>query len=144
MNKNFEPATVEYSQRFSWDGKRFPIRPGEKSKIVYRRKRNIHQNSIHGLKNAMLSKAGIFVNVQKVSVIDEYLIGSPRSPFKYPRRLFLINIISTQEPNFDDLTKKLLEKLWIDYALGNVAIITACPNEPEVLLLLLKMLKYHL
>lgn len=121
---------MNYAQRFSWDGKRHEIRPLEKRKIIYRRKRSVSSKS--ELKNSLLPKDGIFINVQKISVIDEYLVGSPRTPFEFPRRLFMINIMNTQESNFDDLTRKLLEKLWNDYALGNVVIVTLCSNEPEV------------
>lgn len=121
---------MNYAQRFSWDGKRHELRPLEKRKIIYRRKRSVSSKS--ELKNALLPKDEIFINVQKISVIDEYLVGSPRIPFEFPRRLFMINIMNTEESNFDDLTRKLLEKLWNDYALGNVVIVTLCSNKPEV------------
>lgn len=124
---------MQYSRRFSWSGREYQKRPKENSQLVYRRKRNVKADFSFMENHAEVTKAGAFVTVQKISIIDEYLVGSPRSPFKFPRRLIMINILTAEEPNFDDLSKKLLEKLWTDYGIGNVAIITVCSNQPQVL-----------
>lgn len=130
---NYEKGKVKYAAQFSWDGKKFEKRPGENEVLSYRKKRSDEEMfKPQKSKGTELSKAGIYIIVQNISIIDQYLVGSARSPFSFPRRLFMINIMVSDEPDFDDLTKKLLEKLWITYAIGNAAIITPCDNKRQV------------
>lgn len=132
---DYEPKTIKYAARFSWDGKQFEKRPGQSRKVVYRRKRS-NDMSPRKPKNSNtsteLSRAGTIVFVSNIITLDKYLTGSPRSPFKFPRGLFMIILLSTNEPDFDELAEKLLEKLWNQYFIGNVAIITPCDRERKV------------
>lgn len=132
---DYEPNTIKYAARFSWDGKQFEKRPGQSHKVVYRRKRSNDMSSRkpkNSNTSTELSRAGTIVFVQNIITMDKYLTGSPRAPFKFPRGLFMIIILSTNEPEFDELAEKLLEKLWNQYFIGNLAIITPCDRERNV------------
>lgn len=68
----------------------------------------------------------------RISIINKYLTGTSRGPFRFPRKIFIIAVTNTSEPHFATTCETVLEKLWHDYGIANVIIITPCHGDPEV------------
>lgn len=133
LNTEFEEPNVTYAETFSWQGEKFKKRPGENSVLVYRKKRSSNSKpSKSWSKQTEKPEAGVFVITSMISFINDYLVGSSRRPFRNPRQNFVIAITNTSEPAFNATCKMVLEKLWKDYGIGNVIIITPCHGDPEV------------
>lgn len=129
---DFEPPFFEYSDIYSWHGEKFRTRPNQHSRASHI---DSLRNTKFDIEPEIKTKAvrhGVFVIAESVAVLDDYLQGSPRNPFRLVRRLVIIVITNTNEPNFDELVRKLLRKLWRDYGMVRVVLITPCNNDPEV------------
>lgn len=143
----YEPPSVSYSEMFSWQGEEFPKRTNQHDEVAAREKRSSKrktksQSVIDKLlmsdfftKATVTPEEGVFVIAENVTIIDDYLYGSPRIPFRGNRRIFAIAITKPEERNFDKRVKKLLKRLWEDYGVADVILITPCNNDPEVNLL---------
>lgn len=137
---DFEPPSVSYSEMFSWQGEQFEKRPNQKSQIAYRRKRSLRvtdyleafSDSNFTSKPTLVPEDGVFVIAESIAVLNEYLVGSPRDPFRVNRRIFIIVITNTTEPEFDKLAKKFLARLWRVYGVADAILITPCNNDKEV------------
>lgn len=128
---------MTYADTFTWQGDRFERRPNQSTKVIYSRRRRRKRETIeynrdwtnHHVDGIDL---GVLVFVEKISIIDEYLIGSPRTPFHFSRQMFVIAITNANEIDFEENAMNVLKKLWIDYGIGNVILITPCNGDPEV------------
>lgn len=138
---DFEPPSVSYSEMFSWKGERFPKRPNQNPRIVYRRKRSLFRmtdlldivpDANLNSKFLLVPEEGVLVIAESVAILDEYLQGSPRDPFRRNRRIFIIVVTNASEPDFDIHAEMLLAKLWHVYAIADAILITPCKNDPEV------------
>lgn len=133
LDTDFEQQNVSYAETYSWQGEKFSERPSNNSKLVHRKKRSLDSEPDRSwAKRTDEPEAGIFIIAESIAIIDDYLIGSPRPPFQFPRQIFIISITNPSEKDFDVICKKVLEKLWLDYAIANVVIITPCCGDPEV------------
>lgn len=133
LNIQSEEPNVTYAETFSWQGEKFKKRPGEKSVLVYRNKRSADEKpSQFWCKRNDKPEAGVFVIAARISIINKYLMGSSRGPFRIPRQIFIIAITNTSEPDFAANSEVVLEKLWRDYGIGNAIIITPCQGDLEV------------
>lgn len=131
IDTDYEPPNTEYAEMFSWQGNEFPKRPKQREFTVHRQKRSskIVQKSGEDTK---VPDEGVLVIVESLSVINAYLHGSPRDPFRVSRRIFVIAILSAKEPEFYKLIKRFQRKLWLEYRIADTIIITPCTGDPEV------------
>lgn len=132
LNTYFEHENISFSETFSWQGEKFVRRPGEKSHIVYRKRRDLDSPRLTWSRPKYKTEERNFVIAENIRIIDEYLVGSPRRPFRFPTHVFIIAITSANEPHFDSICMNVLEKLWNNYGIGNIIIITPCQGDPEV------------
>lgn len=140
MNVAFEPEIVPYVDTFTWQGERFDRRPMQTIKIVYnRKKRNAaHKNRSKSASNENWSLRGdeiyfgALVLVENISILDKYLVGPSRTPFQFPRRMYVIVITNSNEPHFETESATFLRKLWLDYGIANAILITPCAGGSEV------------
>lgn len=132
LNTYFEHENISFSETFSWQGEKFVRRPGEKSHILYRKKRDLDSSRHSWSQPKHKTDERNFVIAENIRIIDEYLVGSPRRPFRFPTHVFVIAITSANEPHFDSICMNVLEKLWNNYGIGNIIIITPCQGDPEV------------
>lgn len=152
MDTSYEPPSVSYSEMFSWQGDEFPKRTHQHNEVSLRRKRSSKQRtkqsqsvidkmlmSDYFTNPTVAPEEGVFVIAENVTIIDDYLYGSPRMPFRANRRIFVIAITKPEKRNFDKRVKQLLRRLWQEYALADVLLITPCNNDPEVSRLLIKI-----
>lgn len=110
------------------------------TKIVYnRKKRNtLHNNGSKFASNKNWSLRGdeiyfgALVLVENISILDKYLVGPARTPFQFPRHMFIIVITNSNEPHFEEASATFLRKLWLNYGIANAILITPCPGESEV------------
>lgn len=75
---------------------------------------------------------GALIIADKISVIDRYLKGPARRPFLHPRSLYVIVILDTFEPHFQEKSQNVMVKLWHDYGIADAILITPCNGNPEV------------
>lgn len=143
----YEPE-VTYSEMFSWQGEIFKKRLSQRSRID-RQKRGLYRmpGVLDFLSNAtfendpeskptLVPEDGVFVIVESVAVLDEYLQGSARDPFRINRRIFVIVVTNASESDFDERVKQLLGKLWRDYGVADAILISPCSGDPEVNLII--------
>lgn len=147
IDTSYEPSSVSYSEMFSWQGEEFPKRTNQHDEVTVRQKRSSAKKtksksaidkilmSDSFTKTTVTPEEGVFVIAENVTIIDDYLYGSPRMPFRINRRIFVIAITKPEERNFDKRVKQLLKRLWQNYAVADVLLITPCKNDPEVNLL---------
>lgn len=88
-------------------------------------------------------KNGAFILTDRISTINKYLYGSVRRPFRFPRRIFVIAVMSNMEANLKLMTEKVLERLWLEYGIGNIVIMTPCNGSSEVLRLVLDFNRFY-
>lgn len=133
LDTRFEHEHVSYSETFSWQGEKFRRRPGEERRLVYRKKRSLDTDPpTSWSKRTDEPEAGIFIIADSIKIIDDYLVGTPRRPFRFPRQIYVIAITGADEYKFEQISERLLEKMWKDYAIGNVIIITPCDGDSQV------------
>lgn len=140
MNVAFEPDIVPYVDTFTWHGERFVRRPMQTTKIVYNRKKRMtahnHVSKFSSNENWSLRgneiNFGVLILVKNISILNNYLVGPPRTPFQFPRHMFIIVITNLYEPQFEEETATFLRKLWLDYGIANAILITPCAGGSEV------------
>lgn len=144
LDTSYEPSTVSYSEMFSWQGVEFPKRVNEHDQFAFRQKRSSRHKKkpLSAAEKQLMfdsfSKAtvtpeeGVFIIVENVTIIDEYLYGSPRMPFRANRRIFVIAITKPEEHDFERCVRRMLRRLYKDYAVADVILITPCNDDPEV------------
>lgn len=73
---------------------------------------------------------GSLIIAENIRLIDDYLIGQPRRPFKYTRANFIIIIYNNSDANtvWDVNAARILTRLWKIYSVLNVIIISACKS----------------
>lgn len=141
----YEPSNVTYSEMFSWQGELFKKRPNQHLRTDFRQKRSLYRmpGILNFLANAtfegdseskptLIPEDGVFVIVKSVAILDEYLQGSSRDPFRVNRRIFVIVVTKASESDFDERVKQLLGKLWRDYGVADAILITPCSGSQEV------------
>lgn len=69
-----------------------------------------------------------FVYADSFDIIEDYLQGPPRQPFYRPRGNFIIIITQKAQIDWRDSAASILEKLWRDYRVFNVIIMTPCED----------------
>lgn len=138
IDTTYEPPRVSYGEMFSWQGVKFPKRPNQHDEVFVRPKRSTQQTAKFiptadvFKKVTVTPEDGVLVIVENVTIIDDYLYGSPRMPFRLNRRIFVIAVTNPEELFFRKRVKTMLKRLWEDYAVADVLLITPCNNDPEV------------
>lgn len=119
---------------FSWQGEKFSYRQNQSRPThqSHRKKRQILESESHVPVRKDEPTLGAFVMTDYISTIDDFLVGSARKPFWFPRRLYIISIMTKPDVSFYEKTERVLEKLWIDYGISNAIIITPCAGSPKV------------
>lgn len=72
---------------------------------------------------------GTFVIANTIDILDQYLIGTARKPFNRPRGnfiLFISNDNVTDLNVFNLKCTKIMKKLWSDYGIINVVLMSSC------------------
>lgn len=142
IDTSYEPPSISYGEMFSWQGDLFPKRQNQHDEVT-RQKRSSRKKKPPMLTYELnmpklftttsdAPKEGVFVIVENASIIQDYLYGSPRKPFRTNRRPFVIAVTKPDERSFMRKIRKLLRHLWQDYAVADAILITPCNNDPEV------------
>lgn len=134
VDTGFEPEHVPFVDTFTWLGERFEKRPTQSDKILYtRRKRDVTDEiDEDSMTFGDEIDLGVLVLAEKISTINEYLTGPPRTPFHFPRQKFVIVITNADEPQFTTITSNVLKKLWQDYGIASAILITPCNNDVNI------------
>lgn len=140
IDTSYEPLNVSYGEMFSWQGVKFPKRANQHDEVTVRRKRDAKSttkstpsaNKLSMAESFLCPEDGVLVIVENVTILDKFLFGSPRTPFRSNHRIFIIVITQPEERNFGERVNELLERLWGDYAVADLLLMTPCNNDSEV------------
>lgn len=115
------------SDRFDWQGD--VIVPRKPSTV--RRKRQLatfnHKDSTFRKDEP---QAGSIVIVANITVLDEYLVGTARSPFRTPRSSYII-ILRNAHDDWQEDVERVLRKLWRVYGIVNALLLAPCLDSGE-------------
>lgn len=117
INQSYnEPVTISHT--FSWQGEKFPL---TKQPRIIKLFTNFTEDSI----KEIFSYDHIILT-PTLSNLNDYLIGTPRFPFKSLKSKYLL---ITQANDFDELESignDLMEKLWKIYGIFDYILIEPC------------------
>lgn len=65
-----------------------------------------------------------------ITVLSKYLTGSPRRPFRSPRKFFILAVTNVT-PGWQETGSWLLEKLWKCYGIANAILAFPYANDVE-------------
>lgn len=141
LTPSYDEPFINYANTFSWQGEKFELRKDQTSHISFRSRRATtldhllpadHHADDHLPIREDETELAAFVMVEKITVLIDYLTGTARRPFLFPRRLYVIAIFKTDEYDFNRIASLVLEKLWRDYGIVNTIMMTPCNNSPDV------------
>lgn len=120
-----EELYTDHSDTYTWSGKQFESRP-QRPMINERKKRQLVTRKRPTRKDE--PELGSLVIVDTISILDNYLKGPPRRPFNNQRTYFVL-LVRLMEENWKIDVENLLEKLWRDYGIINVILLTPCGGD---------------
>ncbi|KAL5280708.1 hypothetical protein ACFFRR_004614, partial [Megaselia abdita] len=121
-HNGFEFEVIDYSELFSWSGEEYYLRPGQKNqKVILNGTEFAHQD--HDFKE--IQSAGIILVSENLNIFDEYLSGSPRPPFQFPRMVFSFLILERSESN---RILEILSKMWRSYGILTSVLVLTCDD----------------
>lgn len=113
VDLNYEYEVIDYSELFSWSGEKFEIRKSQVNKSITTD--GIEAAHPFRYTRSVTSSATILVT-EDIQVLNEYLVGTPRSPFYNPSSVF--NIIILEKPDdAEPKIRKIVAKLWRQYGI---------------------------
>lgn len=74
----------------------------------------------------------VLILVERIKTLDEYLIGSPRTPFDLGRLPFVIVVEHADYERFELDCEAVLTKLWHNYGIANVILIAPFEQSSKV------------
>lgn len=147
INQRIKTQTVDYStvegnvtdtQTYGWHGVRFQTGDNattSPSEVVVFGERDTaasikKRERAHNQTREDAPVFGSVVLVENTELVDKYLVGYPRRPFKHPRANFvIISYKNETNINWESNSVKILTRLWKYYGVLNAIIISACQPE---------------
>lgn len=154
INKIVQTQSVDYdtednvtdTQKFGWRGQRFDRRSYSNDGVTPKRPSPQDIGVIRGrdtaaevrLRAEMMNGTrvdspthGSLILVECSNLIDDYIFGYPRRPFRRPRANFIIIAYKLESPMAWDVTaSRILARLWRKYGVLNAIILSTCnPND---------------
>lgn len=122
---DFEEDFISLADTFTWRGTKFEPRAGEPH---FRAKRQAPGQSTYTRKDE--PETGTIVVVENVNILDNYLRGTARRPFRTPRRYYIIVLRSTDE-DWMAIGANVMARLWKDYGIINAIILAPCADSED-------------
>lgn len=147
----YEDDRIGYSDRYSWQGTLFPLRPAQQQTAQRtRRKRQAPAIGDEAAVPAVTTPGrkdepqhGILVIVESLQILDDYLTGSARSPFRSPRDNYIVivrfssdnatdvNNSTTAGRGWPEQVESIVRRLWTDYGIANVYLMAPCEDASD-------------
>lgn len=132
-NLDFEEPSIDFSETYTWRGMKFIPRPNEQHFRSKRQADTVVSWKVpvrNSYKRIDEPDTGTMVVVENVHILDNYLMGTARRPFRTPRKYFII-VLRKAETGWRDLAGAVMEKLWKDYGIINALIMAPCADTGE-------------
>lgn len=107
VDLSMEEETLTYAENYSWQGVKFQPRETQ----LYPDSATMHKFRNNG------SDFGSFVVAESLSVLSDFVEGSPRHPFLCPTRRFVIVIHLGEDDFWQETADTILAKLWRNYGI---------------------------
>lgn len=129
---NFEEPQIAFEDTFAWRGGKLPLRNNE---THFRVRRSVIAN----IEDEVVSRKyhrkdepemGALVVVEHIVLLDEYLVGTARRPFRDPRKYYII-VVRHIESGWKERAALVMERLWKDYGVINALIMAPCSDSDE-------------
>lgn len=122
---NYESDAIGESDRYDWQGELVKPRVTQR----FKRQSQLFSNSRNTLRKDEPQR-GIMVIVKNITVLDNYLVGTGRSPFRTPRSNYVIVLRNIME-SWKEHSDRVLRKLWRVYGIVNVILLAPCSDSGE-------------
>lgn len=127
-NLLFEHNVIDYSELHSWSGQKFDLREAQKNTtIIFDGFDVAHPTQV----DRKVSSASSVLVMENIDILDEYLVGSPRSPFHTTRTVFNIVILEKTEGAIEKIPI-VLEKMRRNYGIIIAVLIFTCEDEVSI------------
>lgn len=132
-NWDYEEDSITFADTFAWRGTKFVPRAGEPH-FRLKRQADILPSISAPVRSTYMRKdepeTGTMVIVEDLHVLDNYLMGTARKPFRAPRRYYIL-VIRRVDVGWKDLAGHVMERLWKDYGIINAIILAPCADSGE-------------
>lgn len=115
----FQGGEIDHSDEYNWQGEPFETRQGNCGSD--RTKREVVR--VESRRDS--PQKGLIVIVKNVAVLDNYLVGPARSPFRNPHNNYII-IVRLIDAAWQNTSNRVLRKLWLHYGIVNVLLMAPC------------------
>lgn len=141
LTPSYDEIEINFANTFSWQGEKFEFRKDQMSHISFRNRRATSLDyllPVDHLPNDHIpiredeTELAAYVMVENITVLNDYLTGTARRPFLFPRRLYILTIFKSDERDYQMLADLVLEKLWRDYGIVNLLLMSPCNDSPDV------------
>lgn len=127
MPLDYEEHKIALEDTFSWRGGKFPLRTNE---THFRTRRSVVTDGSKRYQRRDEPEQGSLVIVEHIALLDQYLIGSARRPFRDPRKYYIL-VVRHIEPEWKEQASLVMERLWKDYGIINALIMAPCADSGE-------------
>lgn len=130
---DFEDDTITFADTYTWRGTKFAPRADEPH---FRSKRQAGTSASASVpvrstyKRKDEPETGTMVVVENLNVLDNYLMGTARRPFRAPRRYYII-VLRRVDEGWMNLAGIVMARLWKDYGIINAIILAPCADSGE-------------
>lgn len=129
---DFEGESIGVSDLYDWSGMKFEPRETQQKRLT---KREAPAATAAAAASGLTAQRhdepglGMFVIVENERVLDEYLQGTTRSPFRSPRDNYIIVVRYVADADtFRERIDNITRRLWTRYGLEVVTVMSPCRN----------------
>lgn len=127
LDHSYEEPFIRYANTFNWRGEKFKLKPNS----IINMETELDEDNFN-LFRTDSTKSGSLIIIEQISLLDKYLEGPAKKPFKNPRSNYLIAIRKVYETDYKAICEKVLEKLWNDYGIANAILFSPCAIQNDV------------
>lgn len=124
-----DSEVIGESDRYDWQGE---LIESQTKRVRKKRQLQAASQASHTVRKDE-PQAGTIVLVANVTMLDEYLVGTARSPFRNTRSNYII-ILRYIFKDWKEHVERVLRKLWRIYGIVNVLLLAPCLDSGEELL----------
>lgn len=149
VNLNYEEQNITESNMFNSKGKRFYRRRSSHGRKLENIKTLVGKTTVNNAIPIDVRRdepeLGAIVYIESLEILERYLVGPPRHPFRNPVGNFVI-VFSKHFNNSDEyqlLAANVLKILWEDYRVLNAILIFTCNVNKVILIFFLNLLSIY-